>query len=148
MRNGFLKLPKISVSPEVRQPYDVWRSSIKKKIHETNFFHHECLARCLENTGKVIKNVIILCSMFYELSKWAFNFVQYIGFLGVKTEGGGQLVKYKLVNAHILPVVFLSDAYQMELIWRKSADPHLSTLLGFLRQWLLKTVFVDFPQPP
>ena len=73
LRNGFLKLPKISVSPEVRQPYDVWRSSIKKQIHETNFFHHECLARCLENTGKVIKNVIILCSKFYELSKWAFN---------------------------------------------------------------------------
>lgn len=23
LRNGFLKLPKISVSPEVRQPYDV-----------------------------------------------------------------------------------------------------------------------------
>ena len=23
LRNGFLKLPKISVSPEIRQPYDV-----------------------------------------------------------------------------------------------------------------------------
>ena len=45
-----------------------------------------------------------------------FHFVQYIGFLGVKTEGGGQLVNYNLVNAHILPVVFLSDAYQMVLI--------------------------------
>ena len=56
LRNGFLKLPKISVSPEVRQ------------IHETNFFHHEYLARCLENTGKVIKNVVILCSKFCELS--------------------------------------------------------------------------------
>ena len=63
LRNGFLKLPKISVSLEVRQPYDT----------NTNFFDHECLARCLENTGKVIKNVIILCSKIYELSKWAFN---------------------------------------------------------------------------
>ena len=40
-----------------------------------------------------------------------FQFVQYIGFLWVKTEGGGQLVNLKLVDAHILPVVFLSDAY-------------------------------------
>ena len=38
----------------------------------------------------------------------------------VKTEGGGQLVNQKLLNAHILPVVFLSDTYQMVLIWRKS----------------------------
>ena len=63
-----------------------------------------------------------------------FQFLQYIGFLGVKNEGGGQLVNEKLVNAHILPVVFLSDAYQMVLIWRKSADPDLLTLPGFLRQ--------------
>ena len=37
-----------------------------------------------------------------------FQFIQYKGFLWVKTEGGGQLVNLKLVNAHILPVVFLS----------------------------------------
>ena len=63
-----------------------------------------------------------------------FHFAQYIGFLWVKTEGGGQLVNEKLVNTHNLPVVFLSDAYQMVLIWRKSADLHLLTLPGFLRQ--------------
>ena len=63
-----------------------------------------------------------------------FQFVQYIGFLGVKNAWGGQLVSYKRVNAHILPVVFLADAYQMVLIWRKSADPHLLILPGFLRQ--------------
>ena len=62
-----------------------------------------------------------------------FQFVQYIGFLGVKIEGGGQLINKKFVNAHILPVVFLSDAYQMVLIWRKSAEPHLLTPPGFLR---------------
>ena len=28
----------------------------------------------------------------------------------------------------------------MVLIWRKSADPHLLTLPGFLRQWLLNTI--------
>ena len=46
LRNGFLKLPKISVSPEVSQPYVVCLSSTKKQIYKTNFFHDECLAKC------------------------------------------------------------------------------------------------------